>query len=155
YLSTFLLTPVWQHDQLGDWRVLYGTTATPSNVIREIRSLTVGPNDTLLVFFAGHGGINANSRIQYFSMTRGFLSQQQVAQEIAAHRPRLGVLVSECCSTYFPGEMPRAQTNTSQATAKTANWQTIRSLFFDLRGTVTVTAASPGQVSYATFFTTA
>jgi hypothetical protein len=149
-LSKFLLTPLFQHGQLGYCDVLYGFAATPSNVVREIQSVPVGRNDTLLVFFAGHGGMHDGDL--YLKMNGSSLSHRRVAQEMANKRSRLSVLVTDCCSTY---DQSMLQTNTNQKTNKNANWETIRDLFFNLRGNVTVTSAKPGQPSYASVFTSA
>ncbi len=152
-LSYSLLTPVSEHGRLANWRILYGSTATPANAIQTVQSLTVSPADTLLVYYTGHGAINTSDNGHYLTMTHGNLSRKQLVQAIAAKHPRLGILVTDCCSA-FCTLPPRTQVSTTQF-QPAANWSTIERLFFAPRGRVSVTAARPGNLAYSTVFTTA
>jgi hypothetical protein len=151
-LRESLLVPVSQHGRLGGLTILSGANVTESNVRRAIRSLPVGPTDTLFVYYGGHGGINTSDGGHYLTMKSGHLSRTQVEKEIAAKRPQLGVLFTDCCSNYFPPVPGRTPTSMPVA-SRPANWKTIERLFFNLNGMVSVTAARPGQTALAPLFT--
>jgi len=145
-LSAYLFTPVWQHGQLGDWRILYGSVATPANTIHAIRSLPIGPTDTLLVYYAGHGGIKRSDGRHYLTMNRGELARAQVANEITAKHPYLGILLTDCCSSFYTSiPLPQRQPTAMQ---RNANWEPIQQLFFGLNGFIDVTAARPRQLAW-------
>jgi len=151
WLNAFLVTPVREHGQLGEVEVLRGDSVTPENVIKAIRSISVGSSDTLLVYYAGHGGISTRDRLPYFTMRSGELGRAEVVAEMSKKRPSLSVLMSECCSSPFD-YVPKRNTAMAEV-PRAANWDTIRQLFFDVTGRVSVTAVAPGQLAHATVFT--
>jgi hypothetical protein len=96
YIKSHLLTPIWLHQQLGQFHQLEGIDASPERVIQTIRSLPVRPTDTLLFYYAGHGGIRWPPGAHHLTMARGELARQTLLHEIALRRPKLGVVLTDC-----------------------------------------------------------
>ena len=101
-----------------DITVLTGQQATADGMRSAIRAQGDASGDTLLVYYTGHG-LTDLGRGHALNFTRGpHLLRADVREEMAALRPRLGVLLTECCSVLdvlppskmgkppIPGETP-------------------------------------------------
>ncbi len=131
-------------------RVVLGTETTASNVRAVIRGLAVRPQDTVVVFFSGHGGLDARGRHILEMVSVEDLSTREVLDAVAAHNPRLSVLLTDVCHNHTgrkgetsptmpvgtPHDLPRG---------RVIPWATVEELFFSHRGVVDMTAAEPGR----------
>jgi hypothetical protein len=81
-----------------DITVLTEDRATAAGMRAAIRACGDVSSDTLLVYYTGHG-LTDLGRGHALNFTRGpALLRADVREEMAALRPRLGVLLTECCS---------------------------------------------------------
>ena len=81
-----------------DITVLTDERATAAEMRSAIRAEGDASGDTLLVYYTGHG-LTDLGRGHALNFTRGpHLLRADVREEMAALRPRLGVLLTECCS---------------------------------------------------------
>ena len=118
--------------------VLEGDAVTPDGIRGAIQAIDVKPTDTLLVFYAGHGAWSEGGH--YLRMNDGkVLERKDLRAAIEAKAPRLGVLVTDCCSTYV-GKHAFAKQLINDP-------DLFRDLFFRHRGVIDVTAAEKGQVA--------
>jgi hypothetical protein len=137
---------------------------TKSQVLGRINSLRgVQPDDTLLLYYSGHGAYNKDN-LQYFWL-RGVqmknLSQdpdeqnlyhQTVIDALSAYHTRLVVLISDCCSSYdFEG--PKRGIPAGIATEAQITAPLFDALFFKPAGLADVTSCSRGETATRFLFT--
>lgn len=118
----------------------------PGRLLGAVQNLSVGPNDTLLFYYTGHGG--ADDRGHYLALSRGKLYRQSLRDALAAKGARLTVLITDCCNTRSDGESFMAPIYVPKnPPAPTA---ILQSLFLDPRGIVDINSSAPGESSFFT-----
>lgn len=128
---------------------LTGRAATGEALRRALRAMIeeAGPEDTALVYFTGHGILDAAGTGAYLLCSdESYVGRVEVADELRRARCRLKLLITDCCSTYF--RMPEARLENAGDSG--VPQPIARSLLFGHRGFTDVTAASAGQAAYAT-----
>ncbi|MBN9523221.1 caspase family protein [bacterium] len=131
-------------------RVILGSETTASNVRAAIRGLAVRPQDTVVVFFSGHGGLDPRGRHVLEMISVEDVTTREVLDAVAAHNPRLAVLLTDVCHNHIgrKGETPPTMpvgTPHDLPRGRVIPWATVEQLFFLHRGVVDVTAAEPGR----------
>jgi hypothetical protein len=128
------------------WQVLEGPDAHPRAVLQAIEGLRPSPQDTVLVYYAGHGAFDA-SRGHYLKMSGGRLYRSAVQAALRQHRVRLSVLITESCAVVEP---PGAVTTSLKPGGPpTGNWEALSKLLFGASGAVDLNTACPNQVAAA------
>jgi hypothetical protein len=149
---------------------LTGPYCTPERLTELVQTLQIGANDSLVVYYSGHGGWHPEHG-QYLAMTNGgrVLFRSDLVAAMERRACRLRVLLSDCCSS-LPndeeaarriarmggkgGAVPKTTGPVTAGPAVTATqkmkpeWRTVRDLFLKSRGTVDITAAQRGQVAW-------
>ncbi len=97
-----------------------------------------------MVYYTGHGA--ADDQGHYFSLAGGKLYRDDLKREMQRRKPRLAILISDCCNVRSDGkaymapgvniESPRAATPISTA------------LFLEPRGVVDINGCSPGESAF-------
>jgi hypothetical protein len=128
------------------WKVVEGQDAHPRAVLQAIEGLRPAPEDTVLVYYAGHGAIEA-SRGHYLKMSAGRLYRSEIQAAMKRHRVRLSVLVTESCSVVEPSMGVR--TSLKPGGPATGNWDALSKLLFEARGAVDLNTSCPNQVAAA------
>ncbi|MBX9680213.1 MAG: caspase family protein [Gemmataceae bacterium] len=127
--------------------VLVGDDVTPARILATVERLAVQPEDTLVILGSCHGDTDA--QVQHrITLHAGILYRHALLAAMKAKKPRLAVLLTDCCSshangnpgihvvpTYRPQELPAGQT---------IDWRTLNCLFLSHAGVVDITAAEPG-----------
>lgn len=133
-------------ERRGLIKVLRGAAVTSEEILGHIRGLDVDPNDSLFVYFSGHGAY-VRDRGQVLRMKGGELLQRsELLSELKAKGPRLVVLVTDACSNIIEeSRYPKY----AYSMAEGIDHDVCRYLFFRHRGVVDIHAASPGQESVA------
>lgn len=126
------------------WTELEGTAATPQNVIQHIAALQPGPADTVLIYYAGHGAVDATHG-HFLKMRYGRLYRSTLQAALARHKVRLSVLITESCAVVEPG-MHMAMKPGGPATG---NWEMLSRLLFETKGKVDLNSCCPNQVAIA------
>jgi hypothetical protein len=129
------------------WKVLEGQDAQPRAVLQAIEGLRPSPDDTVLVYYAGHGAIEA-SLGHYLKMSAGRLYRSEIQAAMKRHRVRLSVLVTESCAVVEPSMGVRT-TSLKPGGPATGNWDTLSKLLFEARGAVDLNTSCPNQVAAA------
>jgi hypothetical protein len=139
-----------KHGQLRTRLILGGDTGSRS-LLTAIRGLDVRPQDTVVVFFSGHGMMEGRGRHVLQLRPGDDLTTREVLDAMAAQNPRLSVLLTDVCSSY-PGDR-EGHTEGSAGSPRdlprgaVIPWATVEQLFLSHRGGVDVTAAEPGLPS--------
>jgi hypothetical protein len=127
--------------------VLMDRKVTRERILGYYRQLQTEPQqDTLLFYFAGHGGTERLRghlfRVLSEDGTRPVaLWRDEVRAAMRSHRPRLAVLLSDVCSNLIEfGFLERAA-------ARPPAWETTRCLLLQARGLVDINAVSEGEAA--------
>lgn len=118
-----------------DMTIFEGPRANPDDVVRHIRSWGNASNDTIFVYYSGHGATDP-TRGHALTFTQGGpLYRSRLREEMARLNPRLSILLSDCCSNVV--ELPPA-VGAPQADPTA----TVRSLLLRTRGVVDINGST-------------
>ena len=131
-----------------------GDDCNKENVQKCISSLACGINDIVVFYYSGHGmrEFGDTNKFPYMCLNAkdrsGFLSVQQVLDDLSKTKARLKVVITDCCN------MPRSATlgNTQRigdsfVTTDPKKEDNYRKLFVEVKGLVAVTSSSAGEYS--------
>ena len=76
-----------------------GANVSPRKVRQYYQSLKVGPSDALVFYYTGHGETHKGQG-HVMTMSRGILSRNQLLADMVRHKPRLTVVLTDCCANY-------------------------------------------------------
>jgi S1-C subfamily serine protease len=122
------------------------------NSIREYFShLHVGPQDTIMCYYSGHGVTDKPTGAHYFAMNGGgwvggpahLVPRGEVREMMKSSGGRLSVLISECCGNF--ANLGTAPKNTTEF----ARTNCMVPLLLQQHGAVDIQAASPGECGYS------
>jgi hypothetical protein len=117
---------------------------TPRGLISYFNALgDVMPTDVLIFYYAGHGA--TDPRIGHFFQTSGGdLPRSELRAALLRQRPRLAVMLTDCCSSAARFRPPRTAPAPGAAApgAPPGMSKLMRCLFFDHRGLVDITGAT-------------
>lgn len=129
---------------LSDLNIDWQLPITRERVLSTIQQLNVNSNDAILFYYSGHGAYTKELG-QFFTLPDSDkpLRRREVRAAIKAHKPRLGVLISDCCYA----ELPPIPPGVASLNPKDKIRPLMHSLFFQERGFVDITSSMRGQVS--------
>jgi HEAT repeat protein len=151
--------------------VLRGEQATPDRVLEYYANLPTAPGEALVCYYNGHGQVEW-PRGHFLDMAAGRLYRDDLRRAMSRHRPRLLVLLTDCCTSDLgltpagpPGgqspdrpaasarpEEPPAPGPAGPAPPKGAGAVgTLRHLLFRQRGVVDITASTLGTPAFASY----
>ena len=142
---------IWQADE----RLI-----SPDDISKWIKNRQVGVEDTIFVYYSGHGHIDKKDR-QYLDLdvqnAAYSLLRSDLAEELSQKKCRLKMLITETCSNRVQMSPPIAK---SSATVVQRKRRYTEDLFLKYKGFLDITAASPGQYAWGNnhiggYFTTA
>jgi hypothetical protein len=119
---------------------------TGPEIVQYLRNLKDGPNDNVLVFHSGHGGIKDRKHPEdshILTVDGGPIARKDIVKAVQAHQPRALILLTDCCSSYM--DAPVSLDN------EEVNVKTVRNLLLRPAGLVSITAAQDGKEATATF----
>ena len=126
---------------------------TKSNILREIRALRPGPQDIVLFYFSGHGGMVKQDNRTYISVTNdtdpsrhASLLRSDIEEAVTDLNPRLSMIITDCCSS-SPNRAVR-NTVTFAVGVREKRSKVIRNLFGQHRGMLHINGASEGQYGW-------
>ena len=129
-----------------------GETTVP-DILRKIRSLRPGPDDVVLFYFSGHGGMISKTDRRTFMLVSGpanldgaQLLRDDVEEAVKSHNCRLKLIITDCCSSSPP--QPRARSYTTFAAVRGANKAIIRNLLGEHKGLLHINGATEGQYGW-------
>lgn len=139
------------HNDLGevktDTLLSSKDTATRDNVLQWVRNINVATNDIVLIYYAGHGGMNPKG--ETFLATEGkWLFRSELVNAIKQVKPhRLTFLITDCCSSVVQTKVePKLQSSRSMTRL---TQRVLRNLFLEHKGFLHVTAATEGQYGWS------
>jgi hypothetical protein len=123
---------------------LNGRDLTRQAVLDQIRDpkWNVGPDTGLLFFYGGHGVIE-EERGHLLMLSNGPpLPRSELRKAMEARKPGLAVLLTDCCSTHQEKRPKGTGARIKELGKATTISPLFRTLFFQSRGTVDITAAT-------------
>jgi hypothetical protein len=144
-----MATMLWENVQPEQLNVVVLTLeensdARPSTILAALQELQSGPNDTLLVYYTGHGA--ADDGGHYFSLAGGKLYREDLKRRMQALKPRLAVLISDCCNVRSDGKAYFAPAPRINEPAHLT--PVIESLLIKPGGVVDINGSSPGESAF-------
>ncbi len=100
--------------------VFTGREVTPERMLAHCKALQTGPDESVLFYCSGHGGYN-RGKGHFLALTHGTLYRKDLLATIQAQKPRLIVLLTDCCSNYAGGAWlgePAAEVHPARGTGE-------------------------------------
>lgn len=82
--------------------MLTGREVSPRTILDYYKTLRIDPEDTLLFYYSGHGGYHINKG-HFLALTHGKLDRGELISAMEGLKPRLCVVLTDCCSNYAGG----------------------------------------------------
>lgn len=123
-----------------------GRAATRDGFFRAFDQVAgqVGPSDTVMVYFTGHGLIDETTKRPYlYAVDKSLIDRNDLVERMKALRCKLRILLTDCCSNFMPVPVIEGDEDVKGDGP-------LRSLLLDHTGFTDITAASPGQKAWAT-----
>ena len=116
-----------------------------NKMLRAIDKCPAGQNDTMVVFYTGHGAYDDNGHFLVMPDGKNRLYRKTILERIARKKPRLAVLITDSCNLQVPAGM-RPGPSAMLATPRRIS-PLFESLFIRSRGVVDINSSSEGEVS--------
>ena len=134
--------------------VLDAEDLTADKMLQAVDNLSVASNDTVVFYYSGHGAFDTSNEKQFFQLTKQpNLYRDTLLTRIEGKKPRLSVLLSDCCNTAVADAGAGARTAGISVAPRnpiaTSFSPLFASLFLDCKGTVDMTSSKPGEDSVA------
>ncbi|HLA85473.1 MAG TPA: hypothetical protein VJL29_11820 [Thermoguttaceae bacterium] len=114
-------------------------------ILTAIDRCPAGPNDTIVVFYTGHGAADEVGHFLVMPDGETRLHRKTILERMAKKQPRLAVLITDACNLSVPsglGPAPAAHMIPPERISPL-----FESLFIRSRGVVDINSASEGEVS--------
>lgn len=134
---------------------ILGQRLTRFNVFHTINSLSVGSDDVLLFFFAGHGR-NSGGVWPEMIFTRGehrrsqwdYVGFSEIIDSLKSQGARLLIALADCCNSYI--EEDKVQERRIQAAVPGRTPEGYKKLFWYHRGYYLACGSVPGKEAFST-----
>jgi hypothetical protein len=143
------------------------------NIDRQIQAIRANTDDTVVVYYAGHGfniGPNRQDVIMqsivvpefllnyptrmpflYCGSFKGNPNLDMIATWVGRQSPRLLIVMADSCNSFIPGTEPAPSNNVTRGTGLAIEPDLrLLSLFREARGTVLLAASEPGHFAFYT-----
>ena len=123
-----------------------------SDITNRVKNLDVQPEDTVLVYYSGHGYIqddddNDQDDKHYLLLDKknpsASLLRSDLVKAVSKKNCRLKMLITDACSDFIETE-----SSTLESIGITPRGNALTDLFFKHEGFLDITAASPGQTAF-------
>ena len=154
------------HKDIKTWRADKrrddGNDLKPAHLLDWVRQRNVGSQDTILVYYGGHGGTDYNDR-HWLDLRPGVAGYQMLRSDLAdallAQPCRLKMLITDACSNFVESTLAGDKL-ARFGDVVPSDRKYVKDLFLAHEGFLDITAASPGEFALGTkdnggFFTTA
>ncbi len=126
---------------------LSGSSLTNKNISSWVKKLPKDHNQTILFYYSGHGTRTKNLRSPWpllaFQNGRELIPTKAIQDALKKRKPRLLIILTDCCNGYY---VPKSYAPMMKSIPDSSSVsQALRSLFFEAKGTVTITASKPGH----------
>jgi len=135
---------------------LYIGNEVTRKILKIPNSLEVNEEDIILFYFSGHGYRTASKKNNqwpnfYLTKENRGIDFQHIAQLLDNQKPRLLIIIADCCNNILPDSWapPLIKTVLPAAEYKAAVSNNYRQLFLENEGTIYLSSSAPGEYSWA------
>jgi len=123
-------------------------------VLETIQNMEVGAQDIIAFYYTGHGGRSDKDNSPYPQLALGksgadLMALEKVDALLAAKKPRLRIVLADCCNSVSEGVNPQNATSAGATQLRQAEVNSYQSLLNKLKGNVLVSSSSAGEISIA------
>ena len=110
-------------------------------ILQWLKNLNPDANDTVFIYYSGHGGLNKNKTDTFFYLQDGYFLRSKLVSAIeSVKKCRLKILISDCCLNGPEPEFGAARPPISK--------KALQDLFLGHEGFLHLSAASEGEYSW-------
>jgi hypothetical protein len=124
---------------------------TVENLLNELNTLSVNPDDAILLYFSGHGFRLQEKKDRwpylYFNPESEGVDFLDLCQFLKRKKPRLLVAMADCCNNFIDLEEEEESRLLERAIRLGDRKKNYQKLFLHHRGTIIVSSSIPGQTS--------
>lgn len=117
-----------------------------SKMLTAIDRCPAGANDTIIVFYTGHGASDDQGHFLMMPDGQNRLHRKTILQHMAAKGPRLAVLITDACNLSVPSGMGGGGAAAHMISPQRMS-PLFESLFIRSRGVVDINSSSEGEVA--------
>lgn len=121
-------------------------------ILSTIRNLEVGPDDTIIFAYSGHGFRNESKESQWPVMFVGWgedcLDVTTVAQTIAEKEARFSLVVADCCNSIYPDLEAPSYRGVDTRAPGDFTAENYRRLWQNSEGVLVISASAVGEYAY-------
>jgi hypothetical protein len=128
------------HADRLDLKILGGQQASLQEVRRYLDALTIGPDDTLLVYINCHGA-NLEGVGHAMQLQHGAISRTDLRRMVLDRGARLTLLLTDSCNAFHQPEEVRAGPGTPE-------WDTLRCLLLEGDGLLDLNSSREGEYAF-------
>jgi hypothetical protein len=124
---------------------------TPDRIKEKLIKLEVGKEDTVVFFYAGHGGFDKDRKEQGLDLPGGRLMRKEILELLKAKKPKHIVIITDTCSAFWQSkEQPQPSTIKPEAYIGPAKKTSplFSSLFLQPSGITDVSSTKPGELAW-------
>jgi len=128
---------------------LKGNKATLANIQNTLKTTTTGPNDVVLFYFSGHGGME-NGKTFIFTADEKNLNRSEIEKMIAATPARLKMIITDACSNAIDGlTATRSLSKGNQDIDAGIYDETYKDLFLGYKGMMHLSSSTEGELAWS------
>ena len=126
----------------------------PQDILNELKSIVVGPEDVLLFYYTGHGyrteDIDSPWPVYEFPGLNQGLSSAKAVSVLEKKMPRFLLAIHDCCNVFLEEdeEIPTLIKASRIPVDESRIVRNYRNLFLGYSGTITIASSSPGEYSF-------
>ena len=135
------------HELIGSSMILQGNQFTAAEIKKAVDAIRANPNDTIFVYFSGHGAYDSNGH--RFTLDGRDLYRKEIRSILDQKNVRLSVFISDACngdSTPMPQDLGRPA---SSGGLRITGLTKFESLLLNYRGTIELNAADKDQLGWS------
>lgn len=121
----------------------------PDTIKTAVKNASVTADDTLFVYYGGHGEIGEKGHV--LKLSGGELARDELIDEMLKKNARLTVLITDSCAEVIKRKVQDRIAMTVRDPQ--ANWDVAKQLFFQHSGLVDVNGCAPGESAWSTALT--
>ena len=150
---------IWRADRRRD----DGNAIKPVHILDWVKQRNVGDQDTILVYYSGHGRTEKYSGRHYLDLRQEVLGYSLIRSDLAdalkAKDCQLKMLITDACGNFMESTLPESMFQHYGSVVPSAR-RYVKDLFLAHKGFLNINGASPGEFGLGTkggggFFTTA
>jgi Caspase domain len=129
--------------------VLQGNKATLANIQNTLKTVSAGPDDIVLFYFSGHGGME-NGKTFIYTADEKNMYRADIEKMISSTSARLKMIITDACSNAINGlTATRSLSKTNQDIDAGIFDETYKELFLGYQGMMHLSSSTEGEFAWS------